>query len=126
MAAALVGKVEGRSGGEMGWVGGQGGGKLVGWAGPLQADSPVWAAPLFGFEVRLDAGERGLVAYRPLPLQPPVERDLALVLPPGVTAAQVSDVLRRTVGPLLQRLEGVDEGRGARIPAGDARAALGL
>jgi phenylalanyl-tRNA synthetase beta chain len=59
-----------------------------------------------------------LVAYRPLPLQPPVERDVALVLPPGVTAAQVSDILRRTVGPLLERLEVFDEYRGPGVPAG--------
>src|SRR2546425_4403036 len=78
----------------------------------------VWARPLFGFEVRLTAAQRSLVAYRPLPLQPPVERDLALVLPPGVTAAQVSDILRRTVGPLLERLEVFDEYRGPGIPAG--------
>ena len=103
----------------MGWEAVQrGGGEVVGWASPLEADAPVWAAPLFGFEVRLDAGERDLVAYRPLPLQPPVERDLALVLPPGVSAAQVSDVLRRTVGPLLERLEVFDEYRGPAIPAG--------
>ena len=110
--------VEPATGGEVGWVGVQRGGELVGWAGPLEADAPVWAAPLFGFEVRLDAGERDLVAYRPLPLQPPVERDLALVLPPDVTAAQVSDVLRRTVGPLLERLQVFDEYRGPGIPAG--------
>src|SRR5437870_30842 len=97
------------TGGAVGWEAVQRGGGVVGWAGPLEADAPVWAAPLFGFEVRLDAGERDLVAYRPLPLQPPVERDLALVLPPGVTAAQVSDALRRTVGPLLERLEVFDE-----------------
>src|SRR2546427_9306730 len=70
------------NGGAVGWEAVQRGGGVVGWAGPLEADAPVWAAPLFGFEVRLDAGERDLVAYRPLPLQPPVERDLALVLPP--------------------------------------------
>ncbi len=107
------------TGGAVGWEAVQrGGGEVVGWASPLEADAPVWAAPLFGFEVRLDAGERDLVAYRPLPLQPPVERDLALVLPPGVSAAQVSDVLRRTVGPLLERLEVFDEYRGPAIPAG--------
>jgi len=78
----------------------------------------VWAAPLFGFEVRLAAAPPDLLVYRPLPLQPPVERDLALVLPPGVTAAQVSDVLRRTVGPLLERLAVFDEYRGPGIPAG--------
>src|SRR5213076_2285827 len=91
------------TGGAVGWEAVQrGGGEVVGWASPLEADAPVWAAPLFGFEVRLD----------------PVERDLALVLPPGVTAAQVSDVLRRTVGPLLERLEVFDEYRGPAIPAG--------
>jgi phenylalanyl-tRNA synthetase beta chain len=107
------------TGGPVGWEAVQrGGGDVVGWAGLLEADAPVWAAPLFGFEVRLAAAQRDLVVYRPLPLQPPVERDLALVLPPGVTAAQVSDVLRRTVGPLLERLEVFDEYRGPGIPAG--------
>jgi len=107
------------TGGAVGWEAVQrGGGGVVGQAGPLEADAPVWAAPLFGFEVRLSAAERTLVAYRPLPLQPPVERDLALLLPPGVTAAQVADVLRRTVGPLLERLEVFDEYRGPGIPAG--------
>ena len=106
------------TGGAVGWEAVERGGEAVGWAGPLEADAPVWAAPLFGFEVRLTAAQRSLVAYRPLPLQPPVERDLALVLPPGVTAAQVSDILRRTVGPLLERLEVFDEYRGPGIPAG--------
>jgi len=106
------------TGGAVGWEAVERGGEAVGWAGPLEADAPVWAAPLFGFEVRLTAAQRSLVAYRPLPLQPPVERDLALVLPPGVTAAQVSDILRRTVGPLLERLEVFDEYRGPGIPVG--------
>ena len=117
-AAAPDCNVEPATGGEVGWVAVQRGGEPVGWAGPLEADAPVWAAPLFGFEVRVAAAQRDLVVYRPLPLQPPVERDLALVLPPGVTAAQVSDVLRRTVGPLLERLEVFDEYRGTGIPAG--------
>jgi len=106
------------TGGALGWEALERGGEAVGWAGPLEADAPAWAARLFGFEVRLTAVQRSLVAYRPLPLQPPVERDLALVLPPGVTAAQVSDILRRTVGPLLERREVFDEYRGPGIPAG--------
>jgi len=110
--------VEPATGGAVGWVAVQPGGDVVGSAGPLEADAPVWAAPLFGLEVRLTAAERDPVVYRPLPLQPPVERDVALVLPPGVTAAQVSAVLRRTVGPLLERLEVFDEYRGPGIPAG--------
>jgi phenylalanyl-tRNA synthetase beta chain len=117
--AAPESSVEPATGGAVGWEAVQrGGGSVVGWAGPLEADAPAWAAPLFGFEVRLTAAQRSLVAYRPLPLQPPVERDVALVLPPGVTAAQVSDILRRTVGPLLERLEVFDEYRGPGVPAG--------
>ncbi len=110
--------VEPATGGAVGWVAVQPGGTVVGQAGPLEADAPVWAAPLFGLEVRLTAAERDPVVYRSLPLQPPVERDVALVLPPGVAAAHVSDVLRRTVGPLLERLEVFDEYRGPGIPAG--------
>src|SRR2546428_11424534 len=117
-AGALGGRGDPEGGGGGGGGGGKGGGGGGGWAGPLEADARVWAAPLFGFEVRVAAAQRDLVVYRPLPLQPPVERDLALVLPPGVTAAQVSDVLRRTVGPLLERLEVFDEYRGTGIPAG--------
>jgi phenylalanyl-tRNA synthetase beta chain len=93
------------------------GGAIVGQAGPLEADRPVWAGPVFGFEVRLGRLERPPVRYRPLPLHPPVERDVALVLPPGVTAAQVVAVLRRELGPLLERLEVFDEYRGPGIPA---------
>jgi phenylalanyl-tRNA synthetase beta chain len=116
--AAPGSSVEPATGGEVGWMAVEPGGAVVGRAGPVEADAPVWAAPLFGFEVRVTAAQRSLVAYRPLPLQPPVERDLALVLPPGVTAEQVSDILRRTVGPLLERLEVFDEYRGPGIPAG--------
>ncbi|HKW40201.1 MAG TPA: phenylalanine--tRNA ligase subunit beta [Gemmatimonadales bacterium] len=109
--------VQPASGGSVGWVAVGRGGEPMGWAGPLEADRPVWAAPLYGFELRLEVGERPLLAYRSLPEHPPVERDLALVLPPGLPAARVADVLRRAVGPLLERLEVFDEYRGPGIPA---------
>jgi hypothetical protein len=57
---------------------------VVGWAGALEGDAPVWGAPLFGFEVRLTLDDRPPVRYRPLPQTPAVERDLALVLLPDV------------------------------------------
>jgi phenylalanyl-tRNA synthetase beta chain len=107
------------TGGVAGWEAVQrGSGEVVGWAGPLEADSPVWAAPLLGFEVRLAAAERVPLRHGALPLQPPVERDIALVLPPRVTAARVGEVLRQAVGPLLERLEVFDEYRGSGIPPG--------
>ena len=112
--------VQPATGGAVGWVAAQRTGEVVGEAGPLEADAPVWAASLFGFEVRLLVGSVELATYRPLPLQPPVERDLALVLPAGVTAAAVADVLRRAAGPLLERVDVFDEyrGPGGGVPAG--------
>jgi len=119
VAAAPRCEVRPGTGGAAGWVAlERGSGAVVGWAGPLEADTPVWAGPLYGFEVRLFTSEGSPVTYRPLPVQPPVERDLALVLPAGVSAESVSEVLRRAVGPLLERLQVFDEYRGAGVPAG--------
>ena len=43
---------------------------------------------------------------------------MALVLPEGVSAAAVEAVIRRTAGPLLERLTVFDEYKGAGIAAG--------
>jgi phenylalanyl-tRNA synthetase beta chain len=56
--------------------------------------------------------------YRPLPNTPAAEFDLALVLPPGVTAARVEEVIRAAAGDLLERLFAFDEYEGAGIEAG--------
>jgi phenylalanyl-tRNA synthetase beta chain len=119
--------------GALGWValgagpGGAGSGDAVlGWAGPLQADRPVWAAPLYGFEVRLVVADGAPLQYHPLPVQPPVERDVALLLPAGVSAAAVSAVLTRVAGPLLERLEVFDEYRGPGVPPGQRSVAWHL
>src|SRR2546427_7900760 len=117
-AAAPGCTVQPATGTGAGWVAVQRGGEVVGQAGSLEADSPVWAAPLFGFGVRLETARRDVGPYRPLPAQPPVERDVALLLPAGVTAAAVAAVLARAMGPLLERLEVFDEYRGAGVPAG--------
>jgi len=101
-----------------GWVAVERGGEVVGEARALEADAPVWAAPLFGFEVRLLVTVPEAARYRPLPTQPPVERDVALLLPAGVSAAAVSAVLARATGPLLARLDVFDEYRGSGVPAG--------
>jgi phenylalanyl-tRNA synthetase beta chain len=98
------------------------GGEPVGTATLLEADAPKWAGPLYGLEVRVAVQPGVLTRYQPLPTQPPVVRDLSLVLPAGVTAAQVAVVLRRDGGPLLERLDVLDEyragGAGAGLPAG--------
>jgi phenylalanyl-tRNA synthetase beta chain len=43
---------------------------------------------------------------------------LALLLPEGVTASQVEDLLRRTGGALLERVEVESDYRGPELPAG--------
>jgi len=94
-----------------GWV------ASVGTAGPLEADAPKWAAPLFGLEVRIVVATPSPVRYQPLPTQPPVVRDISLVLPGSVTAGAVEAVLRREGGALLERLDVLDEYRGPGLPA---------
>jgi phenylalanyl-tRNA synthetase beta chain len=89
-----------------------------GTAGPVEADAPRWAAPLFGLEVRIEIVPPDSVRYHPLPTQPPVVRDISLVLPGGVTAGAVEVVLRREGGALLERLDVLDEYRGPGLPAG--------
>ena len=85
---------------------------------PLEADSPKWGAPLYGLEIRIAGGDAAAVRYQPLPTQPALVRDLSLVLPAGVTAAAVKDVLRREGGAVLERLEVLDEYRGPGLPEG--------
>ena len=110
--------VQPATGGAVGWVAvKQGSGDVAGFAGLVEADAPVWAAPLLGFEVRLEVAVPQPKPYQALPTLPPVERDVALVLPAEVTAAAVAEVLRRVLGPVLERLEVFDEYRGAGIPA---------
>src|SRR6266550_4690562 len=95
-----------------GWV------ASAGMAAPLEADTPKWAARLFGLEVRVTVAPAGPVRYQSLPTQPPVVRDISLVLPGGVVAAAVEALLRREGGKLLERLDVLDEYRGAGLPTG--------
>jgi len=101
-------------------------GTVVGWAGPLDADRPAWAAPLVGFEILLRAAVAPPAAVRPLPRSPAVERDVALVLPDGLAAAEVEAVLRAAAGPLLETLWVFDEYRGAPLAAGQRSVAWRL
>ena len=99
------------------WVARNAEGLVVGEAGPLAADAPPWAAPLFGFELVLDDSPRRPPQFTPLPATPASERVLALLLPEGVTAMQVEGVLRRAGGGLLERIGVESDYRGAELPA---------
>lgn len=112
----------------------------VGTVERVALDKPVWAGEAYGVEITLGRlpsaavaapgthnyqrdGEgrlpsKGHVTYRPLPTMPAAEFDLALLLPDGVSAAQVEQLLRRSGGDLLEQVELFDEFRGAGIPDG--------
>lgn len=83
--------------------------EVVGRAGTLDVECPAWAAPLLGFELDMAVSDEAATKYEPLPTTPPVERDLALVLPPGVTAGQVEEVIVDAAGPLLETVDVFDE-----------------
>jgi phenylalanyl-tRNA synthetase beta chain len=84
-------------------------------AGELAASRPPWAAPVYGFEVDVELWDRPFARYQPLPVTPPVERDLALVLPDGLAAAQVVALVEEAGRPLLERVTLFDEYRGTGV-----------
>jgi phenylalanyl-tRNA synthetase beta chain len=95
-----------------GWVWRDGSGGIRGRAVEVSPDRPAWAAPVLGFELAIEVRPRAHRSYVPLPVTPAVERDLALVLGEGVSAAEVEAVLREKGGALLEGLTLFDEYRG--------------
>jgi phenylalanyl-tRNA synthetase beta chain len=95
-------------------------GQVLGRAGNVRAgvlDAPAWAEPVYAVEVRLrPRPDSGPVTYRPLPVFPVVERDLALLLPAGVDAALVETAIRRVGGELLEGVWPFDLYEGQGIP----------
>ncbi|MEE8251996.1 MAG: phenylalanine--tRNA ligase subunit beta [Gemmatimonadales bacterium] len=87
------------------------GGMAIGWARKLSAERPDWVAEIVGFEVELENVEMWEPHFAPVPTTPPLERDLALVLPDGVTAADVEALMRDAAGSLLESVVIFDEYR---------------
>jgi len=108
------------------WVVRDRAGRVVGEGGPLTADAPPWAAPLFGFELLVDPAARRPAPFAPLPTTPSSERVLALLLPEGVRARQVEALLHRAGGALLERVVVESDYRGAELPAGTRSVAFRL
>ncbi len=92
-------------------------------AGPIAAaaiDAPRWAPAVYGLEVVLTPAmaERPHARYRPLPEYPAIERDLALLVPAGVSAAVVEETIREAAGDLLEAVHPFDLYTGAGVAAG--------
>jgi phenylalanyl-tRNA synthetase beta chain len=108
------------------WIVRDGAGLVVGQAGPLEADSPPWAAPLFGFEVAIDPSPRRPASFVPLPTTPASERVLALLLPEGMPVGRVIEVIRTAGGELLEGVAVESDYRGPELPAGARSVAFRL
>jgi phenylalanyl-tRNA synthetase beta chain len=114
-------------------------GRRLGEVRRLTLDSPPWAAPAFGVEITLgdlaltpvaapgthahgqpvDVGRHlPPVKYRPLPVTPAAEFDLAVIVPDATSAARVEDAMRRAAGELVERVSLFDEFRGPGVPDG--------
>jgi phenylalanyl-tRNA synthetase beta chain len=83
-------------------------------------DAPVWAGKFFGFEMVLPpAGyARERVAYAPLAQFPPIEQDLALVVPEATSSREIEAAIRRAGGLYLEEVSAFDLYRGAGLPIG--------
>lgn len=91
-------------------------GRERGWARELTVERPPWAASVFGFELEVEARPAAQVTYRPRAVTPPVERDVALLVPEGVTAAQIEQTLKEAGRPLLEEVLVFDEYRKPGVP----------
>jgi phenylalanyl-tRNA synthetase beta chain len=108
------------------WVVRNRAGRVVGEGGPLTADAPPWAAPLFGFELLVDPVPRRPAPFTPLPTTPSSERVLALLLPEGVGARQVEALFHQVGGTLLERVVVESDYRGPELPTGTRSVAFRL
>ncbi|HEU4747071.1 MAG TPA: phenylalanine--tRNA ligase subunit beta [Gemmatimonadaceae bacterium] len=104
-------------------------GQPVGAVRSVKLDSPPWARPAFGLEIDLSAIDQAgprTTRYRPLPVTPPAQVDLALVAEGRITAEQIEGVIRREGGELLESITLFDEFRGQGIPEGSRSLAWAL
>lgn len=114
------------------------GGETLGHVSRVSLDAPVWASPAFGVELIIGSMPNGDIAppgehahgepttttprvvppYRPLPVTPASEFDLALLVPDSVRAADVERAIRSAAGDLLERLVAFDVYEGAGVEPG--------
>ncbi|MGD8698443.1 MAG: phenylalanine--tRNA ligase subunit beta [Gemmatimonadales bacterium] len=79
---------------------------------------PRWAGAIWGFEIALQAGRRAPTLFKPLPVYPAVERDLALIVPLGMISAETGAVIREAGPAYLEDLSVFDVYEGENIPEG--------
>ncbi|MCP9884053.1 phenylalanine--tRNA ligase subunit beta [Synechococcus sp. ATX 2A4] len=111
-------------------------GRALGWFGqlhPAQAEAldlpeathvfELMLQPLLGAATR---SNRWQPSFSPYPTVPASERDLAVVIPASVTAAQLLTVMRKAGRPLLESAELIDRYAGSQVAEGAASQAFRL
>jgi phenylalanyl-tRNA synthetase beta chain len=98
-------------------------GAALGHGGRVSAqrvDLPAWAGNVFALELMLPEGpvDAPAVTYQRLPQQPATERDLALLVPPRVSAGELFDRIRESAGSHLESLQLFDVYTGEGVAAG--------
>lgn len=110
------------------WVAVAPSGEPIGWCGLLPVDSPPWAGAVLGGELAIGAEARApRERFRPLPVHPAVNRDLALLLRAGRSAADVVALVEQRGKRFgLEQCTIVDEYRGKGLPEGARSVAFRL
>jgi phenylalanyl-tRNA synthetase beta chain len=82
-------------------------------------DAPPWAGSVWALEVVLpsEVAAEVPVSYRPLPTQPAIDRDLALLVPHALASDSVASAIARHGGELLEDVTLFDVYAGEGIPA---------
>lgn len=92
-----------------------------------RVDAPAWASSVWALELDLTGlYSRPIPEFSPLPAFPPIERDVALLVPHALSAAAVEDTIRAAGGELLEDVHPFDLYQGAGIPAGTRSIAFRL
>ncbi|MGH7582800.1 MAG: phenylalanine--tRNA ligase subunit beta [Gemmatimonadales bacterium] len=109
------------------WIAVTGDGATVGSCGSCDADAPPWAAPLFGGEIRVVAATAAGGSFVPLPVFPPVVRDITVGIAVRRPVAELVALLgSRGRRDALETVAVVDEYRGQGVAAGQRNITLRL
>jgi phenylalanyl-tRNA synthetase beta chain len=82
-------------------------------------DAPAWAEPVFAIEAIVpDHLAPAAVTYAAIPEFPGVERDLALIVPTNVPAAEIGTTIRAAGGDLLEAVWPFDQYTGKGVAEG--------
>lgn len=91
------------------------GGQPAGYLGRVKADladayharRPVWIAEI-NMDLCYDLHRQVKVSYKPLPVYPPVRRDITVMAPQGLTAEEIMSVIRKHSSGVLENVSMVD------------------